>query len=297
MSRPRQILPGRFYLITRRCTQRQFLLRPDEVTNNAFIYCLAIAANRCEIDVLCSVAESNHHHTVIFDRYGRVSEFIEQFHRLFARSQNAYRGHWENFWSSEEPCVTCLVDPETVIDKLVYALTNPVKDHLVERVRHWPGVNTYADLMSQRPLEASRPRHFFRRGGSMPTHARLELTIPPELGDRTAVVTMIRERVEAVEHATREERLRNGTKIVGRRNVLKQDWRESPTSVVPRRRLRPRFAGRPTARQMAIANYLVFLVEYRMARRCWLAGGRFKFPAGTYWLVRFAAIAASSISN
>ena len=28
-------------MITRRCTQRQFLLRPDQATNNAFIYCPA----------------------------------------------------------------------------------------------------------------------------------------------------------------------------------------------------------------------------------------------------------------
>jgi hypothetical protein len=37
---PRQVLPRRFYLITRRCCQRQFLLRPDPATNNAFLYCL-----------------------------------------------------------------------------------------------------------------------------------------------------------------------------------------------------------------------------------------------------------------
>ena len=37
---PRQVLPRQFYLITRRCTQRQFLLRPDKATNNGFLYCL-----------------------------------------------------------------------------------------------------------------------------------------------------------------------------------------------------------------------------------------------------------------
>jgi hypothetical protein len=44
MSLPRQVLPGEFYLITRRCQQRQFLLRPDTATNNAFTYCLIEAA-------------------------------------------------------------------------------------------------------------------------------------------------------------------------------------------------------------------------------------------------------------
>ncbi len=44
---PRQVLPRQFYLITRRCAQRQFLLHPDAATNNAFLYCLIVAALRC----------------------------------------------------------------------------------------------------------------------------------------------------------------------------------------------------------------------------------------------------------
>ena len=56
---PRQVLPRQFYLITRRCAQRQFLLRPDAATNNAFLYCLIHAASRCEIDVLLPCAMSN----------------------------------------------------------------------------------------------------------------------------------------------------------------------------------------------------------------------------------------------
>ena len=79
MSLPRQVLPGQFYLVTRRCTQRQFLLRPDAATNNAFTYCLIEAAQRTQVEVLLPCAMSNHHHTVIFDRYGRYPEFVEHF--------------------------------------------------------------------------------------------------------------------------------------------------------------------------------------------------------------------------
>ena len=63
MSTPREVLPGRTYMITRRCTQRQFLMRPDPETNNAFIYCLAEAAARYRIEIIFTVAMSNHHHT------------------------------------------------------------------------------------------------------------------------------------------------------------------------------------------------------------------------------------------
>jgi REP element-mobilizing transposase RayT len=139
MSLPRQVLPGQFYLITRRCTQRQFLLRPDPATNNAFTYCLIEAAQRCQVDVLLPCAMSNHYHAVIFDPCGRYPEFVEHFHKMFARSQNALGGRWENFWSSEQVCVVRLVDRDAVMDKLVYTATNPVQDHLVDRVHHWPG--------------------------------------------------------------------------------------------------------------------------------------------------------------
>jgi hypothetical protein len=56
MSRPRPVIAGCSYLITRRCTQRTLLMRPDAETNNAFIYCLAYAAERCGIEVLFTVA-------------------------------------------------------------------------------------------------------------------------------------------------------------------------------------------------------------------------------------------------
>ncbi len=99
MSAPRQILPSTFYMLTRRCTQRQFLLRPDDATNNAFLYCLAHAAQRCGIEVILPVVMSNHHHTIVFDRRGTIVEFTEHLHKLVAKSQNALRGRWENFWS------------------------------------------------------------------------------------------------------------------------------------------------------------------------------------------------------
>ncbi len=46
-------------MITRRCTQRQFLRRPDAAMNNAFIYCLAEAAQVHRIDVLFAYTHAN----------------------------------------------------------------------------------------------------------------------------------------------------------------------------------------------------------------------------------------------
>ena len=63
MTVPREVVPGRDYMITRRCSERRFFLRPDDEANNAFIYCLALAAQRANVQVTFSTAMSNHHHT------------------------------------------------------------------------------------------------------------------------------------------------------------------------------------------------------------------------------------------
>jgi hypothetical protein len=275
-------------MLTRRCAQRMFLLRPDDATNNAFIYCLALAGNKFGIDVLFTLAESNHHHTIIFDRRGHVSAFLEHFHKLVARSQNALRGRWENFWAAQEPCVTRLLDRDAVIDKLVYAASNPVKDRLVERVHQWPGVNTWSAFIHQRSIKVTRPRHFFR--ASMPAEVTLDLVIPPELGDAAGVVREVREGVRAIEERVRTERMESGAGVIGRRRVLEQSWKDSPTSFEPRRERRPRFAGALHVRVPALASYRSFLWAYKHARDRWRRGLEAVFPVGTYWLTRFAHV-------
>jgi len=292
---PRQVLPRQFYLVTRRCTQRQFLLRPDPATNNAFTYALIEAAQRTQIDVLLPCAMSNHYHAVIFDRFGRYPAFVEHFHKMFARSQNALRGRWENLWSSEQVCVVRLVDREDVMDKLVYTATNPVKDGLVDKVHHWPGVNGLGALLAGRPLRADRPRHFYRRDGVMPESVELPLTIPAELGPAGEVLAELRHRVAAAETALASERQRAGTRVYGRRAVLRQSWWARPTSVEPRQNLRPRIAARcKWARIEALQRNRDFVEDYTAARSAWRDGAKVMFPPGTYWLRRHAHVAIST---
>jgi hypothetical protein len=50
MSQPRQILPGYTYLITRRALRRHYLLRPEYVVNNLFIFFLAVLSDPTGVD-------------------------------------------------------------------------------------------------------------------------------------------------------------------------------------------------------------------------------------------------------
>jgi putative transposase len=293
MPLPREVLPGRTYMITRRCTQRQFLLRPDPETNNAFVYCLAVAAQRAGVWVTFTAAQSNHHHTGIHDPKGTYPDFIEHFHKLLAKCMNALRGRWENFWSSEQTSALRLVDPGDVLDKMVYALTNPVKDNLVARAAEWPGVNSFDSTITGGRITVTRPAFFFREDGPMPATVTLTFRRPPEFADMTAeaFAGMVRARVEAVEAEAEAKRRETGIPVLGRQGVLDQDWRDSPSSPASHRGLNPRVAAKNKwSRIEALQRNKHFGDGYRTAFEAFRKGVKdVCFPAGTFWLCRFAA--------
>ncbi|HWU88479.1 MAG TPA: hypothetical protein VN253_14430 [Kofleriaceae bacterium] len=194
-------------------------------------------------------------------------------------------------WSTDQVCIVRLVDPADVMRKLVYTATNPVKDRLVERVHHWPGVNGLAALLAQRPLRATRPRHFFRPDGVMPEAVTLHLVLPPELSDPDQFRNELRHQVVAAEAAVGAERRRTGAGVLGCRAIRRQSWRDSPMTCDPRRTLRPVIAARSQwSRIEALLRNREFLVAYREARGRWIAGETSMFPIGTYWLRRFASV-------
>ena len=288
MSLARPILPGRTYLITRRCSQRQFLLRPDDKTNKAFLYCLGEAAHRFKIDVIGWLAMSNHYHAVVRDPLARLPDFACHFHQMLAKCLNARWSHWENFWSSDPPTYTLLVHPSDVTGKLLYALLNPVEDHLVDSVAHWPGASSWS-LLGGGTITAHRPRFFFRANGSMPKSVELRTAIPDGCDDSEGswaarVLAAVADR----ERALRDQRNANGVRVLGRKSVRATSPFDKPQTPAPRRRLRPLIACREPASRLAALEALVrFRAAYREARKRFIAGARdVAFPAGTFALRR-----------
>jgi putative transposase len=291
MTAPRPVFPGCFLLINRRCAQRQFVLRPDDETNNAFTYCLGEAAQRHAMNIILPQMMSNHHHTVAYDRHGNHVEFRQDFHRNLAKSQNALRGRWENLWSAEEPCTVELITVEDLLEKLVYVATNPVNDGLVDTVRHWPGPKFVKALLTGKPMRATRPKHFFREDGPMPPEVELLCKLPDDFEGKEELLAELERRIAEVEAKCAKERLAAARPVVGRRRILRQSWRASPESKEPRRNLRPRVACRDKELRIAILQRnQAWLAEYRQARAAWLAGLDVEFPFGTYALRRFANV-------
>jgi hypothetical protein len=68
MTFPRRLLPQQTHAVSRRCSGRRFLLRPDPFTNDVVRYAFARAKQLCPtVSLHAVVAESNHTHTGLTD--------------------------------------------------------------------------------------------------------------------------------------------------------------------------------------------------------------------------------------
>jgi putative transposase len=286
MTAPRRILPGDVYLITRRCTQRTFLLRPDETTKQIFDYCMAEAAARFEIELLAWKAMSNHYHAVAHDPHGRLPAFLEHFHKMVAKCMNRRWGRWENFWSSEETCVTKLVNINDIVEKIVYVLCNAIESDLVGRIADWPGSSSL-EYMNGKTKTIRRPKAYFKKDGVMPKEVTLRAVVPSRITEvetieswRHRIRTAVLER-ETTILAMRAQKKR---RVLGRKAVLRAQPTDAPPSETIHRKLRPCIACLdPTMRKLEINALQAFRIAHAEARMRWIAGDRRAiFPAGTY---------------
>jgi REP element-mobilizing transposase RayT len=281
MTAPRQVLPGATYLVTRRCAQRQFLLRPSELTNDIFLYLLAVAATRFGIDVHAFCVLSNHFHMVVTDREARLPAFHQFLDALLARALNASLGRWEAFWAPNSYSAVTLASPEDVVDKITYVLANPVAAGLVPSGRLWPGLWSPPKRIGGEPIVVRRPKHFFDPKGSLPETAKLALIVPPGFGSADA----FREQLAAAV-AEREEQAvaDHHGRFLGVERVLAQRPMARPASAEPRRGLTPTVAARDKWKRVEVLGRLAeFLHSYRAAWTARRDGtANVVFPCGTY---------------
>jgi putative transposase len=283
VTAPRQILPGASYLVTRRCSERRFFLRPSRLSNAIFLFVLAIAAKRFGVRVHAFCVLSNHFHLVVTDPEARLPAFVQYLCSIVARATNALLGRWEAFWAPGSYSAVRLESPEDIVAKTAYALANPVAARLVRRGTEWPGLRTTPEQIGGTPLRAERPRTFFRSNGYLPAAAELELSVPPGF----ASAAEFREQLSAASLALEQAAVSSeGRGVLGVAKVLAQKPWARPPSGEPRRVLNPRVAARDRWKRIeALSRLKEFLSAYRAAwteRRRGMQG--VIFPAGTYLL-------------
>jgi REP element-mobilizing transposase RayT len=276
---PRQVLPGVTYLVTRRCSQRQFLLRPGRRVNEAFLYILALAAGRFGVRIHAFCVLSNHYHLVVTDPRALLPAFLQLLDGLVARVLNALLGREEHFWSPSSYSAVALGSWHDVVDKVAYTLANPVAARLVRRGLQWPGLWSSPDSFGT-TLRARRPEAFFDPDGFLPEELDLQLTAPPGFPS----VAAFRDQVTAALAALEAEQVRAPGGFLGVIAVLSQQPTSRPRSEKAPRGIKPRVASKDRWRREEMLRRLgAFVSSYRDALAAWCQGDRLVvFPPGTY---------------
>jgi putative transposase len=246
VTAPRQILAGKTYLVTRRCSERRFFLKPTATSRAIFEFVLAVTAERYGIAVHAFCVLSNHVHLVVTDRQGRLPEFHRDLDGLVARATNCFLGRWESFWDPDSYSAVALEDGNAILEKMVYVLENPVAAGLVRRASEWPGPWSAPSLIDGDALTVKRPAVFFRENGPLAPTATLRLCRPPGFENDDSFIPTLTALLQDAEARAADELARDGRRFLGVARIIAQSPFSSPASGGPRMALSPR--GGPRAK-------------------------------------------------
>ena len=275
--KPRPVLANKTYLVTRRCSERRYLLLPLRLVNQMVSFCLAYAASRWGMKVHAFCALSNHTHLVYTDVGAESPRFLHWMHCIVARSLNALHRHWENFWAPGSYSRVELADPEDMLEKIVYTLSNPVAAGLVSHGEKWPGVRYGPFRDEPRKVTVHRPKFFFGKRSKLPKVVSLLIEVPEALAELhgPGVGAMIYQAVRAREAEIRAQFEAEGRTFLGRKRLFGLSPLAAPGTPAPHGNLNPRFAAKDPRRMEELkAAFEEFLSAYREALRRFSGGVR-----------------------
>jgi REP element-mobilizing transposase RayT len=296
MGRPiRRQAPGQYYLVTTRCHQARFFLRPDAAVNAVVLEWLARSQRRFPSVIIHAVCVmSNHLHLLVCDESAELSDWAGFFLGNLARAVNRIRGRRGSFFErrySAEP----VLDVEALHDRLLYVVTNPVKADLCRRAKDWPGVVLFAASQKRTVVPVSWvDRSGMQKGNADDTGASLAaaavrvdgvLVVDPipalDSEGSASVAQAVREREQTLAKGRPKQRRR----MITRARILAQSWRSAPRN--PKRSRRPLcHAADRGVREAFVRGFRAFVSLFQEASamlRDGVQGARFpewSFPPG-----------------
>jgi REP element-mobilizing transposase RayT len=299
MGRPlRRHAPNTVYLLTSRCHQTCFLLRPEPAVNEVVLEWLARAQRvypGVELYGLCVM--SNHLHLLVRDTRGELAAWASYLLGNLARSINRLRERcgvvFERRYSAEP-----VLDDAALLDRLVYVVTNPVQAGLCTQSQAWPGLVLWAaggeperravSWVARKAYRSARYRarqrgqappspEGFRVGGTLVLQP-----LPSEIGSEAEGGGELAEAIAARERELAAERRRSGRTAMTRREVLAQDWHAAPRH--PKRSPRPAcHTTERGLRQAFVEGFRNFVGAFREASAQWRSGVHpVSFPPWSY---------------
>jgi REP element-mobilizing transposase RayT len=281
-------------MVQRRVVHRYYYLRPSPQTDDIFRYCLARAVLCTGVRLHEFMVMSNHYHVVLSDPKCALPKFEQILNAFSARAINRYHGLVGTFWERESFTAPELDSDASIIDRCVYALTNPCSANLVEFPEDWTGISSWS-LEYGQTLVARRPAFFSDR---MPAELEIRLVRPPVMLDLDDAQLRQEIRRRARERALEliGERRESGTTVLGMRRVADQSIHGSPQ---PRHRAAHNERRETSRSRWSLTSVAQrspeWIRQYKEALHAWIEDHtKGVFPCGTYLMrVRYGAACAS----
>ena len=153
MARPlRDTAPDKVHLITSRTAAAELLLVPGMELNGILGGVLARYAELFRVDVFGYCFLGNHYHLLVRAPEALLPRFVENLNREIAHRINRLLQRRLPLWGRRyDDQVT--VEATDALEALLYIVTNPVKHGLVRHPRSWPGIDSFKQLLSEKPRE------------------------------------------------------------------------------------------------------------------------------------------------
>ena len=288
------------YCETQRTVDRQFLFKPDPVVRNIIGQAAGRALEKYPVKIYWLDFNINHKHcgkaplSDSPEHLENMVKFDRLFHSLLARGINKHLKREGPLFSGRNRSDEAR-DDESLAQQLFYAVTNPVKDGLVENVSQWKGFSSYEQLATGKierywyidwaawyeaggERSKQSPETFIR-------WTEVRLTPLPGWEGMPAAKrqALFRRGVKELEGMYAERRKRERLTVVGPRKLAALDPRERPklpAEVNPRPRCHASTAEAAAEYEEQLGE---FMERYRRASQLYLAGARnVRFPPGSY---------------
>lgn len=294
---PRWIQADKVYAQTQRTVDRQFLFKPDPAVRNIIGASAARAQQTNPVHIYWLEFNINHEQNGIaplsdsFEDLNNVVLFKQTFHRILVYELNGYFGREGGMFSTPPRTVPCL-DNRSMEQQFFYALTNPVKDGLVDKISHWKGFSSYNQLAHGKDevfTYCSRTA-WHKQNKRKPLQAfmksvRIEYTPLPSLAQMKPHKreSYIRREVRTIEQACREDRAKQNRSVMTSAQLEKIDPRSRPKQRPVRTRKPLCHSACPKNAQLYKALFVHFLEAYARASAAYRSG-KYEtiFPRGSY---------------
>ncbi len=150
---PRYLPPGWSVEVTTRTICGFHLLPATSYFARVMAGVLAKAQEKYPVKIHAAIAASNHYHLILTPAdVEELADFMEFVNGNLAREAGRLNNWHGKFWADRYHLIPISPEPEALIGRLRYVLSNTVKENLVAHVSEWEGLHCAEALIDGKPM-------------------------------------------------------------------------------------------------------------------------------------------------